>query len=577
MWRWKPRASNRAYRRAVCLESRATPDRRQFQSIPFRCYNGGETPHISLISMPSPLPSPSIFSRFQDLQKYVGWSAADAANVRSVAQVIEAGLFPLIDDFYTELQQHPESMRVITGGTAQIERLKESLRRWLRDSLKVEHDAEYVARRWTIGLRHAEIGLHPAYTSAALARLRNGIIRLVVDSNSHSTASLGDVVQSLNRLLDLDLLVIHDAYEAEHVEKEKLAEHERSEVKFRRLVEAAACLVLILDAQRKIVYCSPFGEELTGHKVADLMGQDFLQTLVSPTARADMAAEIDASFAGRLTRGSEHPILRRDGTQRWLVWNSQRLENYEGVPAVLAVGHDFTERRIAHERMLRSERLAGIGQMITGLAHESRNALQRIQSCSEMLELEVENNEEAMRLLRRLQSAQDDLRRLLDEVRSFAAPIKLECSDCDLASTWREAWRLLENDRRGRDAALEEPSEVRNLTIQADRFRLVQIFRNLLENSLAACKDPVRINIRCIEVAHNGDRAVTIAVQDNGPGLTADVRANVFEPFFTTKTKGTGLGMAIARQVVDAHGGRIELGTAAGGAEFIITLPRNAP
>jgi two-component system sensor kinase FixL len=522
-----------------------------------------------------PLPSPAIFSRFQDLQRYVGWSEADAANVRSVALTIEAGLHGLIDDFYDELQKHPESNRVITGGATQIERLKDSLRRWLKDSLKVDHDPDYVARRWAIGLRHAEIGLHPAYTSAALARLRNGIIGLVADSNALSVKSLGEIVQSLNRLLDLDLLVIHDAYEAEHVEKEKLAEHERSEVKFRRLVEAAACLVVIVDANRRIVYCSPYGEELSGHKVSDLVGKCFLETLVAPAARAEVAAEIDASFQGQLTRGAEHPILRNDGSQRWLVWNSQRLDNYDGSPAVLAVGHDFTERRIAHERMLRSERLAGIGQMITGLAHESRNALQRIQSCSEMLELEVENNAEALRLLHRLQSAQDDLRRLLDEVRSFAAPIKLECSDCDLAGAWREAWRLLENDRRGRDAELQEAPELPNVTIRADRFRLVQIFRNLLENSLAACVDPVRLSVKCSKVTHNGDEAVVVSFGDNGPGLSPEAKLNVFEPFFTTKTKGTGLGMAIARQVVDAHGGRIELGSAPTGAEFIVTLPRN--
>src|SRR6185295_17139001 len=96
--------------------------------------------------------------------------------------------------------------------------------------------------------------------------------------------------------------------------------------------------------------------------------------------------------------------------------------------AVLVVGQDFTERREAQVKLLRSERLAGIGQMITGIAHESRNALQRIQSCTEMLELEIENNNEAQRLVRRLQEAQDNLVRLFDEVRNFAAPIQLEQS-----------------------------------------------------------------------------------------------------------------------------------------------------
>jgi hypothetical protein len=518
-----------------------------------------------------------IFARYLDLQRYVGWTDRDATNVRLIAPTVEAGLHELIDDFYAELQLHPETMRVVTGGTAQIERLKASLRDWLDDSMHAEYDQDYVARRWSIGLRHAAIGLHPAYTSAALARLRGGILRLVLQSNSLAPAALHDAIESINRLLDLDLSIIQDAYEAEHLRKEKLAEHERSEVKFRMLVEAAACLVVIVDEHRRIAYCSPYSCQLTGHSIDQLVGRPFVETLVAPVARAEVAEELAATFAGQPTRGREHPILCRDGSLRWLVWNAQRLDNFNESPAVLAVGHDFTERRETHERMLRAERLAGIGQMITGLAHESRNALQRIQSCSEMLELEVDGNDEAIRLLHRLQSAQDDLRRLLDEVRSFAAPIQLERSSCELAHTWREAWNLLETVRRDRDAALEEALQCIDLKIFADRYRLVRLFRNLLENSLAACSDPVRISIRCREVTHNERPAIEISIADNGPGLAPEARQNVFEPFFTTKTKGTGLGMAIARQIVDAHGGRIGLGAADHGAEFIITLPRNQP
>jgi PAS domain S-box-containing protein len=523
--------------------------------------------------------SASDFSlRYGDLQRYVGWTEQDTANIRGVADAIAARLPELIEDFYAELQQHSEAMRVISGGPAQIDRLKESLRRWLQDSFRAEYDTEYVARRWRIGLKHAEIGLHPAYASAALSRLRNRMVQIVADTNVNtSTEAIANTIQSLNRLLDLDLAIIQDAYESEHIRNEKLAEHERSEVKFRMLVEAAACLVVIVDERHQIVYCSPYGRELTGHAIEDIVGRNFLETLVAPAAQEEVCNEIVATFAGRPIRGREYPILRRDGSQRWLVWNAQRLDNFDDAPAVLAVGHDFTERREAHERMLRAERLAGIGQMITGLAHESRNALQRIQSCSEMLELEVENDDEALRLVHRLQSAQDDIRRLLDEVRSFAAPVLLERSACDLSHIWREAWQLVENARRDRDAALEEQTEDADLTLCADRFRLVQLFRNLLENSLAACSGPVRISIRCRDVAHETVPAVEISVRDNGPGLTPAARQSVFEPFFTTKTKGTGLGMAIARQIIEAHGGRIDLGAASPGAEFIITLPRSKP
>ena len=216
--------------------------------------------------------------------------------------------------------------------------------------------------------------------------------------------------------------------------------------------------------------------------------------------------------------------------------------------------------------------------MITGIAHESRNALQRIQSCSEMLELEIEGNEEAHRLVRRLQEAQDNLLHLFDEVRGFVAPIRLERSPCRIENVWREAWQLLDTSRRGRDATLLEQLDGCNCELSFDRFRMVQVFRNLLENSLAACHDPVVIQISCRDVELEEQPAIEVSVRDNGPGLTPDARQNVFEPFFTTKTKGTGLGMAIARRIVEAHGGQIAVGNDSSiGAEFVITLPRSIP
>jgi PAS domain S-box-containing protein len=518
--------------------------------------------------------SAELFERYKDLQAYVGWNDDDAARIKSVAGIIEQRMHLLIDDFYAEIQRHPDASRVITGGEVQITRLMGSLRAWLRESMEGRSDEGYVVRRWKIGLRHAEIGLNPAYTSAAMARLRNGIVDIIAKELQASDERLM-TAKSLNKLLDLDLTVIHDAYHAEYLKREKLAERERSEAKFRKLVEAAACLVVILLPDDTIAYFSPYSEELTGYLARDVAGRQFLPLFIPEAARIDVAQHITGTVAGRPTKAYEAPLIRRDGSQRWFVWNAQRLEDFESGPAVLIVGQDLTERREAQERLLRSERLAGIGQMVTGIAHESRNALQRIQSCTEMLELETENNEPAQRLVRRLQEAQDNLVRLFDEVRGYAAPIQIERTPSRLDSIWREAWDSLETLRRGRDAKLVEDCGDIELMVSADRFRMVQVFRNLLENSLAACADAVVIQVECGDAHFNGQPAVEIRVRDNGPGLTPAARQSVFEPFFTTKTKGTGLGMAIARRIVESHGGKITVGDGArSGAEFVITLIR---
>jgi signal transduction histidine kinase len=129
--------------------------------------------------------------------------------------------------------------------------------------------------------------------------------------------------------------------------------------------------------------------------------------------------------------------------------------------------------------------------------------------------------------------------------------------------------------RQGRQAFLFEEVSGVDLVCNVDAFRMEQIFRNILENSLAACRDPVEIVIRGSETRHHDLDCLQLSVRDNGPGLTLEQRERIFEPFFTTKTKGTGLGMAISKRIIEAHGGRIVVGgEASTGAEILLTIPR---
>jgi hypothetical protein len=255
--------------------------------------------------------------------------------------------------------------------------------------------------------------------------------------------------------------------------------------------------------------------------------------------------------------------------------NVQCLPDYDSFPALLIVDHDITDRKAAQERALNAERMAAIGQMCAGLAHESRNALQRSQACLEMLALKLVDRPDSLKLIGRVQQAQDDLHRLYEDVREYAAPIKLVLRDCDLAEIWRQAWSHLEPLREGRQATLHEPHCGLNLTCQADPFRLEQVFRNILDNALSACDDGVEIAITGSAACLDGRAAICLAIRDNGPGLTPEQHDKIFESFYTTKTRGTGLGMAIVKRIIEAHGGRVGVGeTGARGAEIILTLPR---
>lgn len=165
-----------------------------------------------------------LYRRYQELQQYVGWTEEDAQRVQAVAQILEARLTPLIDDFYAEIERHPGARQVITGGQAQIARLKGTLRAWLHELLTGPYDASYVARRWRVGWRHVEIGLDQVYTNVALSRLRRGLLQALDECWQGEPHESLKVRRALNTLLDLDLAIIEDAYQAEYIGRQQRSE-----------------------------------------------------------------------------------------------------------------------------------------------------------------------------------------------------------------------------------------------------------------------------------------------------------------------------------------------------------------
>jgi signal transduction histidine kinase len=539
----------------------------------------------------------ALFRRYQALQTYVGWTDDDAQRVKAAGPLLRSHFSALIDDFYAQIERHPATRKVITGGPEQIERLKGTLREWIKELFSGTYDIAYVSRRWRVGRRHVDIGLDQVYTNMALSRLRTGIVRAVQEDWQGEPSELKATVRALNSLLDLDLATIEDAYQAEFLDRQQR-------------VERLAIAHLSQDVQRRVTDLQtlldvvPIGIAIAEDPACRFIrvNKSFAQLLrLPPHANASLSAPTEdrpnlkvfhdnrelsadempmqrAAARGEEIRDVEIDIVFPDGAVANLFGYAAPLLNEQGISRG-AVGAflNITERKNAQERLLQTERLAAIGQMVTGLAHESGNALARSQACLEMLALEVEDRPEALNLVSRVQHAQDHLQQLYEEVRGYASPLKLQRELWSVTGIWRQAWTTLELPRRGRDATFREELCGIDPDCQIDPFRMQQVFRNILENALAACKDPVLITIRCSETNLKGRPALRVTVRDNGPGLTPEQRQRIFEPFFTTKTKGTGLGMAIAQRIVEAHGGQITIGAGnVPGAEIIITLPRES-
>ncbi len=536
-----------------------------------------------------------IYALFLDLCRYVNWTDDDARRMRSIAARLATKIEPLVDDFYAEIERHAETRKVITGGPEQVAQLHKTLTRWLEEFFVGPYDLDYVLRRWKVGHRHVEIGLDQSYMIAALSRLRQGLTRGLIGAardgwlSSQSEQKRGTVAEhiaTLNKLLDLDLAIIQDSYQRESVAREQQAESKRSADAIRQerdfaesLIDTAHAIVLVLDARGRIVRFNAYMEALCGYKLDEVRGKDWFDMFLAPADRPGVQKVFDAAARGIPTAGNVHPIVTRDGQSRQIAWWDKTLrDGSDNIVGILAIGHDVTELKEAETQLVQAERLAAVGKAITSLAHESRNALQRSQACLEMLSRRVADRPEAVDLVNRVQGAQDDLSRLYEEVRLYAAPVRLSIDHWRMDEIVAEAWDHLTHSKLGRSVQLRQHVDRADTRCHADRFAMHQVFRNILENALSLCDDPVHIDVAYQGILLDGRDALQIVLRDNGPGLTRDVQQHMFDEFYTTKTQGTGLGLAIVKRLVEAHSGQVAARSPAGqGAEIIITLPREAP
>lgn len=164
------------------------------------------------------------FDRFEQLKSYVGWSDEDAHLVKNCKPLVEPKFEFLIDDFYEAIQRTSNAMKVITGGTRQIEQLKKSLTFWIHQLFDGPYDKDYVIGRLRVGTRHVEIGLDQVYTNVAMSRLRSIINQTICEKWTDTHQELSRSISSVNRILDLDLAVIEDAYQITHTARQKKEE-----------------------------------------------------------------------------------------------------------------------------------------------------------------------------------------------------------------------------------------------------------------------------------------------------------------------------------------------------------------
>jgi len=225
-------------------------------------------------------------------------------------------------------------------------------------------------------------------------------------------------------------------------------------------------------------------------------------------------------------------------------------------------------------RLAQSEKLAALGQLAAAIAHEVRNALGVIRSAAQGLNEGLPAADlDAQRASSFITAEIDRLGSVVSSLLSFARPPRLAPREVAVEALFDQALLLARPELEAKEIRVSRDTPAGTPLVRADSDLIVQVLLGLLSNAAEAVPRGGEVRLSAREDAST----VELGVADSGPGVPADLRGRVFEPFFTTRDKGTGLGLAVARQIVEAHAGKIDVAERpGGGALFRISLPAAA-
>jgi len=236
---------------------------------------------------------------------------------------------------------------------------------------------------------------------------------------------------------------------------------------------------------------------------------------------------------------------------------------------VVSLSNELGEK---NRQLERSNRLAALGEMAAGLAHEIRNPLGGIQLYASMLRKDLAGREDSLSIVRKISDGVKRVEALVGQVLQFSREIAVNLRDTDLAEIVSQSVELAQCRFTDRGVTCDVAGPV-SLPVKADALMLGQAIVNLLSNAAEACEAGATVRLEYGAPADGEARQFRIAVRDEGSGIPANILDRIFNPFFTTKDEGTGLGLSIVHRIVEAHDGTITAANdPAGGARFEIRV-----
>jgi PAS domain S-box-containing protein len=398
-------------------------------------------------------------------------------------------------------------------------------------------------------------------TREVTLRRRDGTAAVCLDTSRAVWDANGAIIRYQGTLTDI-------------TEKRTMEMRIRQQEQFRqKLLESFPDLILVVDLDERYSFASSRIRDLLGYRPEELVGKK-IEDLQDHSPEF-LQLYRDVASGRQLFASSEYGALHRDGSWRTMRASASQLFDTENkLSGVIISVRDITVEKKFEQQIIQSERLAAMGQMIGGFAHELNNPLTAILGMSDLLK-EGETNEARNRQLSILHQQARRATEIVQNLMYFSRPPAPGKSQVDLNELVERTLHLHAYSLRKNNITVDFLREQNLPQVMGDPHQLMQVFLNLVlnaEQAIREARDKGTLRIRLGKT----DKNVSVIFQDDGPGIAPDILPNIFDPFYTTKRpgRGTGLGLSICKAVLKEHNGNIEASSApGGGAVFTVTLP----
>ncbi|EPJ7085859.1 two-component system sensor histidine kinase AtoS [Citrobacter amalonaticus] len=335
------------------------------------------------------------------------------------------------------------------------------------------------------------------------------------------------------------------------------------------IIENAADGVIAIDRQGDVTTMNPAAEMITGYTLNELVGRPYATLFSDPHFASPV---LDTLAHGTEHLAQEVSFPARDRTIELSVTTS-RIHNPDGeLIGALVIFSDLTARKETQRRLAQTERLATLGELMAGVAHEVRNPLTAIRGYVQIIRQQTSlpvHQEYLSVVLKEI----DSINRVIQQLLDFSRPRQSQWQQVLLNSLIEETLILVQTSGVQARIAFNVEQDKGLPAIVADRELLKQVILNILINAVQAISARGEIRIRTWQYSATQQ---AVMIEDNGCGIDIALQKKIFDPFFTTKASGTGLGLALSQRIINAHQGDIRVASIPGcGATFTLILPVN--